>query len=382
MLSTKAIALVIFVWLAVGSTAYADVQLSIRDGRISIVAKETTVSEILIEWARIGQTKIVNGEKIPRDRITIELNNVSEQEALDVVLRRVSGYVAAPRTIAIPKASLFDRILVMPPSVAPLPTSAAPVAANVSVPPAAQASVAQASPVQASTEQATAEQTAASPRVASQTAAGQTAASQTVANPPSANSTAADQTATYETMADQPADPSAYRMSVDPAYRSSAEYQKAMTYQAMPDTAPYSQQGAFVQPEGTASRRRPLLARSQPSQGSQGSAPKLQIPIFQPQAVAENVNVDAANDANVEPPPPTMAGATPPPSPSAQATFASRQGLETVDPRQFQVPPQLLQGGAVVAPPARVVRPGGGVAVPGLIVPPPAPPRQPPTVRE
>jgi hypothetical protein len=51
---------------------------------------------------------------------------------------RLSGYVAAPRAIAIPNASLFDRILVLPPSVAPVPTSAAPVAASVSVAPTAR----------------------------------------------------------------------------------------------------------------------------------------------------------------------------------------------------------------------------------------------------
>ena len=144
MRSTKAVALVILVWLAVGSTVLADVQLSIRDGRISIVAKEATVSQILAEWAAVGQIQIVNGEKIPRDPITIELENVSEQQALDVVLRAASGYIAASRAIAVPNASRFDRIVVVPPSVVPLPPppGAAPTATRVSAPPpAAYASV-------------------------------------------------------------------------------------------------------------------------------------------------------------------------------------------------------------------------------------------------
>ena len=137
MRSTKAVALVIFVWLAVGSTVFADVQLSIRDGRISIVAKEATVSQILAEWAAVGQIQIVNGEKIPRDPITIELENVSEQQALDVVLRTASGYIAASRAIAVPNASRFDRIVVVPPSVVPTPPppGAAPTATRVSAPP-------------------------------------------------------------------------------------------------------------------------------------------------------------------------------------------------------------------------------------------------------
>ena len=137
MRSTKAVALVILVWLAVGSTVLADVQLSIRDGRISIVARDATVSQILAEWAAVGQIQIVNGEKIPRDPITIELENVSEQQALDVVLRTASGYIAASRAIAVPNASRFDRIVVVPPSVVPTPPppGAAPTATRVSAPP-------------------------------------------------------------------------------------------------------------------------------------------------------------------------------------------------------------------------------------------------------
>jgi hypothetical protein len=39
--------------------------LSIHDGRVSIVAKDATVRQILTEWARVGRTKIVNVERIP-----------------------------------------------------------------------------------------------------------------------------------------------------------------------------------------------------------------------------------------------------------------------------------------------------------------------------
>src|SRR5207247_10066632 len=102
MRSTKAVALVMFVWLAVGSTVLADVQLSIRDGRISIVARDATVSQILAEWATVGQIQIVNGEKIPRDPITIEPENVSEEQALDVGLRAASGCIDAPRAHTAP----------------------------------------------------------------------------------------------------------------------------------------------------------------------------------------------------------------------------------------------------------------------------------------
>jgi len=31
-------------------------QLTIQDGRVSLIAKDATVRQILAEWARIGQT--------------------------------------------------------------------------------------------------------------------------------------------------------------------------------------------------------------------------------------------------------------------------------------------------------------------------------------
>jgi hypothetical protein len=114
-------------WLALGSTSFADVRISIHDGQVSLAAKDATVRQILTEWARVGRTQIVNVERISGGPITIEFNNVPEQEALDMLLRSVSGYMAAPRAVAISDASLFDRVIVLPTSAAPRPApSAAP----------------------------------------------------------------------------------------------------------------------------------------------------------------------------------------------------------------------------------------------------------------
>jgi hypothetical protein len=114
-------------WLLAGSAAFADVQISLQDGRVTLVAKDATVRQILTEWARIGQTTIVNVERIPGGPVTLELTNVPEQEALDVLLRSLSGYMAAPRADASSGVSHFDRIVVMPTSAPPrAPVSAAP----------------------------------------------------------------------------------------------------------------------------------------------------------------------------------------------------------------------------------------------------------------
>lgn len=121
----KFLGTIVFTLVAVAlaaSTASADVRLTIQNGRVTLVAKDATVRQILTEWARVGQTQIVNVERIPGGPQTIELTNVPEAEALDVLLRTVSGFIAAPRIVpAAATASQFDRIVVMPTPAAPKP---------------------------------------------------------------------------------------------------------------------------------------------------------------------------------------------------------------------------------------------------------------------
>jgi len=104
----------VFGWLALAPMAQAEVQLSLRDGRVTLVAKDATLRQILTEWARVGKTKVINLERIPGGPLTLELHDVPEADALDVLLRTLSGYIVAPRTTAIADASLFDSISVMP----------------------------------------------------------------------------------------------------------------------------------------------------------------------------------------------------------------------------------------------------------------------------
>jgi hypothetical protein len=96
------------------STAFADVHLTMQGGRVSLVAKDATIRQILTEWARVGHTQIVNVEKVPGGPVTLELTNVPEAQALDVVMRSLSGYITAPRPVEAANLSQFDRIIVMP----------------------------------------------------------------------------------------------------------------------------------------------------------------------------------------------------------------------------------------------------------------------------
>jgi hypothetical protein len=109
--------------LAIGvAPAAADVRVTMRDGRVTVVAKDATLRQILAEWARVGQARIVNGEQVAGGPMTIELTDVPERQALDILMRSVGGYLAAPRTVAVPNASFFDRIVVLP-TAAPRPST-------------------------------------------------------------------------------------------------------------------------------------------------------------------------------------------------------------------------------------------------------------------
>ena len=87
--------------------------------------------QILQEWARLGNTKIVNAEKVVGSPITLELINVPERQALDTILRSTAGYLAAPRPVGVTGASVYDRIMI-------LPTSRPPAAVASAAPPAFQ----------------------------------------------------------------------------------------------------------------------------------------------------------------------------------------------------------------------------------------------------
>jgi hypothetical protein len=113
--------LAVFALLGAGATSAAaqGVTLEFQDGKVRLHAQNVSVSQILAEWSRRGRTTIVNGERVPGPPVTLELENVSEQQALDTVLRSVSGYLVAARETAIEGASSFDRIYILPTSSRP-----------------------------------------------------------------------------------------------------------------------------------------------------------------------------------------------------------------------------------------------------------------------
>jgi len=101
-----------------------DVVLRIDGGRVWLKATNATIGQVLNEWSRIGQTRIVNGDRVPGGPVTLQLENVSEEEALDVLLRSAAGFMGVRRAMPLAASSAFDRILILPKGTTPTNASA------------------------------------------------------------------------------------------------------------------------------------------------------------------------------------------------------------------------------------------------------------------
>jgi hypothetical protein len=103
-----------------------DLKMSMQNGRVTIVADNVPLRQILQEWARIGQSKILNIDKMNGPSVTLQLVDTPEKDALDILLRSASGYIAAPRAEMVANASMYDRITIMATSRAPAAVASAP----------------------------------------------------------------------------------------------------------------------------------------------------------------------------------------------------------------------------------------------------------------
>jgi hypothetical protein len=100
---------------ALPARAAEGVRVTFENGRVTVIADNATLGEILQEWARVGGSRFVNAEKIPASgRLTLRIENEPEMRALDVLLRSAAGYVAAPRAAGAAGASSVGNVLIMP----------------------------------------------------------------------------------------------------------------------------------------------------------------------------------------------------------------------------------------------------------------------------
>jgi hypothetical protein len=109
---------------AAPALAQQSLKLSFNDGLVTVDATSVPVRQILTEWGKIGGTKVVGADRISGAPLTLKLVDVPEARALEVILRSVAGYMAAPRSIAAAGPSMYDRIMVMATTSAPPPAAA------------------------------------------------------------------------------------------------------------------------------------------------------------------------------------------------------------------------------------------------------------------
>jgi hypothetical protein len=103
-----------------GSAAAQTVKIEFTGGRVSLSAQNAPVRAVLAEWARLGGTQIVNGDNVSGPPLTLELTGVPERQALEILLRSVSGYVLSARpSPGVGGASSFDRVMIMATTTAP-----------------------------------------------------------------------------------------------------------------------------------------------------------------------------------------------------------------------------------------------------------------------
>lgn len=114
---TSAAAFIVFclAWPAAAQT----VNLRFHGGLVNLTTQNAPLRTIFAEWARLGRTTVTNAERLAGPPVTVELNDVTERDAINVLLRNVAGYMAAPRSTWTDGVSYFDRIFILPTSNAP-----------------------------------------------------------------------------------------------------------------------------------------------------------------------------------------------------------------------------------------------------------------------
>lgn len=118
-MNLKPLAAVLMLLCCVAPANAQAVKVRFHDGLVSLSAQNAPLRTILAEWAKLGGATVTNAERITGTPLTLELNDIPERQAIDILLRNVSGYLAAPRPAGKPGVAVYDRILILATSTAP-----------------------------------------------------------------------------------------------------------------------------------------------------------------------------------------------------------------------------------------------------------------------
>ena len=106
--------------------------LSFNNGRVTLVAKNVTLQEILAEWTRKGSCPFPGADKIVGGKLPpLQYENQPELTVLQSLLRSLSGYIPFPRKVGNPGASMFEAVQVLASS---RPTTTVPMNSGMSMP--------------------------------------------------------------------------------------------------------------------------------------------------------------------------------------------------------------------------------------------------------
>ena len=90
-----------------------EIRFTIGEGRVTLVARNAPLGEVIAAWERAGSTRFVDAGGLDAVPVSLHLVDVPEAMALRLLLRPAAGYVAMARAPSAPGASLYDRVEVL-----------------------------------------------------------------------------------------------------------------------------------------------------------------------------------------------------------------------------------------------------------------------------
>ena len=99
--------------VATGPADAEEIRIRLDGGRVTLIANEAPLADVLDAWARAGDVRFVDADKLAPAPVTLHLIDVGEADALGLLLRAAPGYVAAPRAQAAPGAARYDRVRIL-----------------------------------------------------------------------------------------------------------------------------------------------------------------------------------------------------------------------------------------------------------------------------
>ena len=120
--------------------AAEELQFAIAGGRVTLIARDAPLGDVLAAWERAGGTRFVDAGGLDAAPVSLHLVDVPEGEALRLLLRPAAGYLAVARSPRVAGASVYDRVKILavrsasPPPRSVAPTGAARAAATTTSP--------------------------------------------------------------------------------------------------------------------------------------------------------------------------------------------------------------------------------------------------------